>query len=279
MEQSKSFCAQRRRRVPTLLRAAREALQVWSPPRDDSEACGIDDPWYLRPSFGGKNVLWRPKVGLAAKERLHGSQLPAEICDVKVTARTCGASRTPRLFRQASTPKPHAAVSAPASISRRRTVCTDGSRQKVDLTSAGSSGFICSLDQRCLLELCKAQRQRMARRRLGSAASQFLLRVDDHRSDLLPRLSHQRLLCVSSCSTCTFLHECGCCHERRVASNGSLLPAIQIRGTAGRMEQSCSMRVSRQTSQDICSPARMAMYISGMSMLIAYGWFTFAFWA
>ena len=52
-----------------------------------------------------------------------------------------------------------------------------------------------------------------------------------------PRLSHQRLLCVSSCSTCTLLHECGCCHERRVASNGSLLPATQIRCTAGRMEQ------------------------------------------
>ena len=37
-----------------------------------------------RPSSGTKNPLWRPRVGLAAKEGLRGSQLPVEICDLAV---------------------------------------------------------------------------------------------------------------------------------------------------------------------------------------------------
>ena len=36
---------------------------------DDGEACGNDDPGYLRPSPGTKNVPWRPKADQAAKEQ------------------------------------------------------------------------------------------------------------------------------------------------------------------------------------------------------------------
>ena len=83
-------------------------------------------------------------------------------------------------------------------IRQKRTVCTDECSQTAEFTSAGSLGTTCTLDQKCLIELGtpwrvltlepfnKAQRQWIARRGLGSAASHFPLRVDGHQSDFFP---------------------------------------------------------------------------------------------
>ena len=133
-------------------------------------------------------------------------------------------------------------------IREERTVCTGGCRQTAEFTSVGSFGFICTVDQRCLIELGtpwpgltlepfnKAQGQWIARRGLGSVSSQFLIRVEGHQNDPFS----------SAFSSTTPLFELLVSHAHLsmnvVAATGdaspvsrSFLPALQFRATAVRM--------------------------------------------
>ena len=103
-------------------------------------------------------------------------------------------------------------------------ICTDGCRQTADFTSTESSEITCTLDPRCQIELDtplaslgpRATQQdttsAITRRRLGSVAFQFLLRVDGNQSDLLPSAWSS----TNSCSAFTQLHKCYVASERGV---------------------------------------------------------------
>ena len=168
-------------------------------------------------------------------------------------------------------------------IREERTVCTDGCRQTAEFTSAGSFGITCTFDQRCLIELGapwrvltlesfnKAQRQWIARRGLRSAASQFLLFLDGQQSDLLPSTvpSTAPLLELLLSHVHFSVNVVAATGDASPVSR-SFLPALQIRGTAVRMEQPSSDSSLPSDQPDTSSPARMAMHINGVCEVIAY---------
>ena len=103
-----------------------------------------------------------------------------------------------------------------------------------------------------------------------TAASQFLLRVDGHQSDLLP----------STFPSTAPMFELLLSHAHfsmNVAASGdaspvsrSFLPALKIRGTTVRMEQQSSNSSLPSDQSDTCSPTRMAMHINGVCEVITY---------
>ena len=233
---------------------------------DDGEACGNDDLGYSQPSPGTKRTVATESrhgskgAGCMAHNCLRGPISNSALCTI-LRPSPCGE-------RSGQHGCVHRCVSCDVKVAARRDndVAERGEEKSA---IAAFSASIATRASRCaslrsLLwhhireerTVCnKAQRWWIVRRGLGSVASQFLLHVDGHQSDLLSSTFPSRAPLFELLLSHAYFS------MKVVAPTGdaspvsrSFFPAIQIRGTQCAWSSPLEVRVSRQTSTLAAQP-------------------------